>query len=75
MVDLMLLVWFLLFCMDTHPCVRMLPALPVPIKLSAEVTITRGQQAGSKLAISPRAGGASYVPAARPQPVARHPPQ
>uniref|UniRef100_A0A8C3KBN0 Tyrosine-protein kinase n=1 Tax=Calidris pygmaea TaxID=425635 RepID=A0A8C3KBN0_9CHAR len=69
----MLWVWFSLFCMDTRPCVRMLP--PPRIGLSTEATITQGEQAGAKLAVSPRAGGASHVPMACPQPVAWHPPQ
>ena len=74
-VDLMLLVRFLLFCMDPHLCVRMLPAPPVWIRLSMEATVTWGEQAGAKLAISPRAEGASHMPTARPQPAAWHPPQ
>ena len=60
-VDLMLLVWFSLSRLDTHPCVRMLPAPPARLRLSPW-----GEQAGAKPAVSPRAGGASHVPAAHP---------
>lgn len=69
--DLMLWVWCSLFCMDTCPCLRMLPAPPVWIRLSTETTFTRGERAGATLALSPRAGGASHVPTAHPQPELR----
>lgn len=62
-VELKLLVWFSLFCTDTHPCMKMLL-----------VTITQGEQEGAKLARSPRAGGASHIPTACPQPAVWHPP-
>lgn len=66
-VDLMLWVWFSLFCVDTCPCLRMLPALPAWIRLSTDATFTGGEQAGATLTLSARAGGASHVPTAHPQ--------